>query len=80
MVNIPFPHLPSKKLKYSSNNKSSEIDYKEYGKTVFSILLKDTKGFTLDNNPMFVRKMVKASDAAFLLDDMKEYIQVKQYE
>lgn len=37
------------------------------------VLLKDTK-ITLDNNPVYVRKMVKTLDAPVLLDYMKEYI------
>lgn len=74
--NITFPHLPSKKLKYSLDNKSSESDCKEYEKKkpVFLILLKDTERLTLDSNPVYVRKMVKASDAPVILDYMKEYV------
>lgn len=37
------------------------------------VLLKDTK-ITLDNNPVYVRKMVKTLDAPVLLDYMKECI------
>lgn len=80
--NITFPHLPSKKLKYSLDNKSSESDCKEYEKKkpVFLILLKDTERLTLDSNPVYVRKMVKASDAPVILDYRKNMYQIKHYE